>query len=211
MESLLQVEQPCSAPPARRWSALDRACELGQRSDSTLVGRCQAGESAAWGLLYREYHPVAAAFLRRLGVNGRELEDACQEVFLRMFRFLPSFRGEADLKTWLYRLCATEAARLRRRSRMASDVPPPIACASADLAVDGPGMSAQAAAEKCRAALRKMGKAERLVFLLYEMKGLSGHEIAETVGCPVATVWRRLHYARRRFRNALLGVEGTAA
>jgi len=165
----------------------------------------------AWRQLHRKYYPIIAAFLRRLGVNRRELEDACQEVFLRMFRFLPSFRGEADLKTWLYRLCATEAARLRRRSRSESDVPPPIGCEPADLAIDGPGMSAQAAAEKCRAALRQMGKAERMVFLLYEIKGLSGHEIAETVGCPVATVWRRLHYARRRFRNALLGVEGTAA
>jgi RNA polymerase sigma-70 factor (ECF subfamily) len=138
-------------------------------------------------------------------VNGRELEDACQEVFLRIFRFLPSFRGEADLKTWLYRLCATEAARVRRRSRSASDLPPP------ELATDGPGMSARAAAEKCRAALRQMGKAERVVFLLYEIEGLSGHQVAETVGCPVATVWRRLHYARRRFRSALLGAEGTAA
>ncbi len=94
---------------------------------------------------------------------------------------------------------------------MLSGAQPPIACASADLAIDGPGMSAEAAAEKCQAALRQMGNAERLVFWLYEMKGLSGHEIAETVGCPVATVWRRLHYARRRFRNALLGAEDTAA
>jgi RNA polymerase sigma-70 factor (ECF subfamily) len=129
-----------------------------------------------------------------------------------MFRFLPSFRGEADLKTWLYRLCATEAARLRRRSRSDSDVPAPLVREPADLAIDGPGMSARAAAEKCRAALWQMGEAERLVFVLYEIKGLSGLEVAETVGCPVATVWRRLHYARRRFRNALLGgAEGTAA
>jgi len=181
------------------------------RTDDTLVERCQAGERMAWRQLHRKYYPIIAAFLRRLGVNRRELEDACQDVFLRMFRFLPSFRGEADLKTWLYRLCSTEATRLRRRNRMPDDTPVLVGCESDDLVTDGPGISAPVAAEKCRAALRRLGEAERLVFVLYEIDGLSGHRIAETVGCPVATVWRRLHYARRRFRSALLGAEDTAA
>ena len=59
-------------------------------------------------------------------------------------------------------------------------MPALLGCEPADLAVDGPGMSARAAAEKCRAALWQMSEAERLVFVLYEMKGLSGQEIAET-------------------------------
>jgi RNA polymerase sigma-70 factor, ECF subfamily len=130
---------------------------------------------------------------------------------VRMFRFLPSFRGDADLKTWLYRLCATEAARLRRRSRSATDSCGLLGSAPIDLANDGPGLSAGAAAEKCRVALRRMTDAERLVFVLCELQGLSGRQIAETIGCPVATVWRRLHYARRRFRDSVLGVEGTVA
>ncbi len=212
MGPLLPIERPNSARTAVCWSVASARPPTRQSGDNdTLVVRCQSGEHGAWRLLHREYRPIAAAFLRRLGVKGRELDDACQEVFLRMFRFLPSFRGEADLKTWLYRLCATEAARLRRRSRSSGDVLALLAYEPVDVSMVGPEISATAAAEKCRAALRQMTEAERLVFVLYEMDGLSGQKIAQIVGCPVATVWRRLHYARRRFRDAVLGVEETAA
>src|SRR5688572_23722440 len=80
--------------------------------------RCVDGNRAAWRQLHRQYYPVAAAFLRKLGVQERDLDDACQEVFLQMFRYLPSFRGEADPKTWLYRLCITQARRARTRIRL---------------------------------------------------------------------------------------------
>jgi RNA polymerase sigma-70 factor (ECF subfamily) len=52
-------------------------------------------------------------------------------------------------------------------------------------------------------ALGRLGAGERAVFVLYEMEGVSGKEIAEIVGCPEATVWRRLHYARQNFRREL--------
>jgi RNA polymerase sigma-70 factor (ECF subfamily) len=59
-------------------------------------------------------------------------------------------------------------------------------------------------------ALATLPEGERVVFVLYEMEGLPGKQIAEIVKCPEPTVWRRLHYARRTFREAL-GVEPEAA
>ena len=101
--------------------------------DDVLVRRCVAGERAAWRMLHERYYPLMAAFLLRLGLGPTELEDACQEVFLRAFRYLPGFRGDAELKTWLYRLCVTEARRARRRAwvsrsvlRLVKSEPPPL-------------------------------------------------------------------------------------
>src|ERR1700712_1324750 len=70
--------------PARgRWS---------ERIDSELLDACTAGDESAWRHLHRLCYPRAAAFLRKLGVGDLDLDDATQEVFVRVFRYLPSFR-----------------------------------------------------------------------------------------------------------------------
>lgn len=168
-----------------------------------LTSRCISGEPAAWRQLHRDYYPVAAAFLRKLGVKENELEDTCQEVFLQLHRYLPSFRGEADFKTWLYRICATEAGKARRRWRVSSMLQTLLhrqsdAQASVVQEFD-PGL----ARERVEAALAKLNPAERTVFVLFEMEGVPGEDIARIVNCPVATVWRRLHYARKAFRECI--------
>jgi RNA polymerase sigma-70 factor, ECF subfamily len=108
------------------------------------------------------------------------IEDATQDVFLEMFRYLPRFRGESELSTWLYRLCITQARRVRTPSRP-DDV----------------------ARHRIEQALAALTETERTVFVLYEMEGVPGKQIAQIVSCPEATVWRRLHYARHAFRRAL--------
>ena len=170
----------------------------------SLVSRCVSGDAEAWRSLHRAYHPIAAAFLRKMGVKDGDLEDACQEVFVQMFRYLPTFRGQSELKTWLYRLCITEAGNVRRRFRLADSVRRLLRRElAARPAVSGPGLSDEAARRRVEAALATLKEGERTVFVLYEMEGLAGEQIAEIAGCPVATVWRRLHYARRTFQAAL--------
>jgi RNA polymerase sigma-70 factor (ECF subfamily) len=169
-----------------------------------LIGRCVSGERQAWRDLHRTYYPVMAAFLRKLGVRDAELEDACQDVFVRLHRYLPGFRGGAELKTWLYRLCATEAGRVRQKRRVSEALG---ALLRQRLASDPPvsrqELTEDLARRKVEAALGKLKPAERLVFVLYEFEGLSGDEIAKIAECPVATVWRRLHYARKLFQEAV--------
>ena len=169
--------------------------------EAVLVGRCVAGDEQAWRELYRAHYVAAGAFLRKLGVPERDLDDATQEVFAQLFRSLPQFRGEAQLRTWLYRLCATQARRARRfgsvsealRTWFGERTP---SATSQELPAD-------VARQRVAAALDRLNEAERLVFVLYELEGLSGDEVASIAGCPVATVWRRLHYARARFKGAI--------
>jgi RNA polymerase sigma-70 factor (ECF subfamily) len=165
--------------------------------------RCVEGDRAAWRQIHRHYYPVAAAFLRKLGVHERDLDDACQEVFLQMFRYLSRFRGEADPKTWLYRLCITQARRARLRHKVAHALEQVLALLPRDALVSTPSFSESAAQRRIEQALARLSEKERSAFVLYEMEGLAGKQIASIVGCKEATLWRRLHYARQVFREAL--------
>lgn len=177
-------------------------------SESTLVRRCVAGERLAWRRLHRQLYPVARTFLQRMGVLAPDLDDACQDVFLQLFRALPGFRGEAEIKTWLYRLCATVAGRRRQRTDVTQAVLRLLAWRRADPPTCSPG-DGGTEARLLEYALSRLRHSERLVFVLYELEGLSGKEIAQIVGIPEATVYTKLHYARRTFRAAL--GEGEAA
>ena len=176
---------------------------LSPSHDEALVARCVTGDQLAWRDLYRVYLPLAAAFLRKLGVKPSELDDAAQEVFVQLFRYLPRFRGEAQLKTWLYKLCLTQARRARRWRALSGTLQRWFGSEEGTTHLE---FSATAARERVQHALDQLNDGERLVLVLYEFEGLSGEEIASLAGCPVATVWRRLHYARPRF-VAALGVE----
>jgi RNA polymerase sigma-70 factor (ECF subfamily) len=183
---------------------MQAALEQAALEQAALVRRCVSGERDAWRLLHASYRPVATAFLRKLGVEGEELDDACQEVFLQMFRYLPRFRGEAQIKTWLYRLCITEASNARRRRRIAQTAATALRDElGAEPAAAAPAMTDDMARRRIDAALGALKAGEREVFVLFEMHGLAGEAVAELAGCPVATVWRRLHYARQTFRAAI--------
>src|SRR5262245_6577784 len=187
-------------------SALTTVIELDATFESKLIEDCAEGDAVAWRKLYRKYYPVAAAFLRKLGVRERDLEDATQDVFLQMYKYLPRFRRQAELSTWLYRLCITQARHARRRTRVTEALLSILSLMPTGLLLSEPAFSEDLAKQRIAQALAALPEGERSVFVLYEMEGLPGKQIAEIVKCPEATVWRRLHYARRTFREAL-GVE----
>jgi len=172
-------------------------------SEGTLVRRCVAGERTAWRLLHRRYFPVARAFLSRLGVGPADLDDACQEVFLQLFRALAGFRGEAELKTWLYRLCVTAAGRSRRSRGFRRRLLELLALEHAEPAAIAQERPPDEERRLLERGLASLPPRERAVFVLFELEGLSGKEIAGVVGSPEATVYRRLHYARAAFRAAI--------
>ncbi len=167
-----------------------------------LLDGCVAGSPTAWRGLHQRYQRTALAVLRRMGVPGSHLEDACQEVFVDVFRYLPRFRREADFRTWLYRICLSQARVTRRRVRLWSLFskvsPPQVGPESVEQPLDEGQASRQLAK-----AIERLSEAERVVFVLFELEGLSGQEIAEVIQRPQATVFRRLHDARKRFTAAL--------
>lgn len=170
-------------------------------SGHDLLDRCVAGDAAAWRGLHGRYHATAISVLRRLGVLPSQLEDACQDVFVDVFHYLPRFRREADFKTWLYRICVSRARVVRRRARLwslfSSVLPEQRAEAS------GQPLDEGQASRQLALAVQGLSDAERVVFVLFELEGLSGKEIATIIDRPEATVFRRLHDARKRFTAAV--------
>jgi RNA polymerase sigma-70 factor (ECF subfamily) len=182
--------------------------ELAQHAfDIELVQRCVTGEQAAAHALHEKYYPVASAFLRKLGTRPEEMEDACQDVFLQFFRYLPSFRGEAQLKTWLYRLCITEARRARQRRKVRDTLAKVLGRQRPQEVVVPPATSSEATLRRLvESGLDRMSDGHRLVFVLFEMEDLPARQVAELANCSEATVWRRLTEVRKLCRE-MLGLE----
>ena len=163
-----------------------------------------SGEGAAAHALHEKYYPAAAAFLRKLGARPDEMEDACQEVFLQFFRYLPSFRGEAQIKTWLFRLCISEARRARRRRRVRATLATLLGRELPQEAVVPPATASEATLRRrVESGLDRLSEGHRLVFVLLEMEGLPANQVAELARCSEATVWRRVGEVRRRCREML--------
>ena len=171
-----------------------------ERPKEAIVSRCVAGDEAAWASLYSRYASSTAKSLQRLGVAPEALDDAVQEVFLQAFRSLDKFRGEAAIKTWLCRLAVTQARRSREKARLAKRIRQLLALGlTSDMEWDEhqPGQ----AERLLQAGLNQLSALEREVFVLYELEGQAGVALAAILGCPEATVYRRLHEARKKFQG----------
>lgn len=175
--------------------------------DADLIPRSIRGDEAASRALHAHYYPVASAFLRKLGTRPGDIEDACQDVFMQFFRYLPSFRGESQLQTWLFRVCVTQARRARRRQKL-SDLVSVLLMRRIRADVIPPADKSDAS--MVERALGRMGDELRVTFVLFELEGHSGKEVAEILRCPEATIWRRLYAARRIFRESLAAADPDA-
>jgi RNA polymerase sigma-70 factor (ECF subfamily) len=164
-----------------------------------LLDQCVAGDRGAWRELHAVYRPQAVSFLLRMGVRPREADDACQDIFLQVFRYLHRFEGRADFRTWFYKLCISQAARARRRALLARSFRW-ISGARAD-AVATPDFSAERSSALVDGALGTLTGRQREVFVLFEFEQMPTAEIARLVGSPPATVRRQLQEARQKFER----------
>jgi RNA polymerase sigma-70 factor (ECF subfamily) len=138
------------------------------------------------------------------------VDDVCQEVFVQVFRYLGRFQQRAQLTTWLYKICLSQAARLRRRRKVTETLARLFGIQEASIVQASIDLPEGELARRTALALAELSEIHREVFVLYELQGLTGEQIAEVVGCPLPTVWSRLHYARLEFRRAVESTGGVA-
>lgn len=163
--------------------------------------------------VFRHYvddvHRIVA---RLLGPSaGRaDVEDVVQLVFIAIQRALPRFRGESKLSTWIYgvsaRVVMTQLRGWRRHRRLLAALGDHLQ--SADTYT--PEQSASERQELARVwrCLLRIKPKKRVVYIMHELEDLSGNEIAEALEIPVATVWTRLHHARKELLAALAREQG---
>jgi RNA polymerase sigma-70 factor (ECF subfamily) len=170
-------------------------------TDNDLLDRCVAGDARAWSELHAIYRPVALAFLRRLGVSPRDADDACQDMFVQVFRYLPGFERRAEFRTWLYRLCISQATRVRRRALLTAPLGWLRRTFTHSPAAADPEFSSTRAFQLVDGALATLSVRQREIFVLFEFEDLPTAEIARLLGAPSASVRRQLQEARHRFER----------
>jgi RNA polymerase sigma-70 factor (ECF subfamily) len=177
-----------------------------------LIARCQAGDVAAFEPLVERYRQRVWRLAYQLLRDREEAWDCSQEVFVRAFHSIRSFRGESAFYTWLFRITVNLAtdrqrakgaqARAFGRERVEEEE---WSRTMADPAA-GPEEEAFGAErrERLRQALDALPPKARTIIMLSDVEGLTYREIAEVLRCPIGTVMSRLHNARKRLK-AIVG------
>jgi RNA polymerase sigma-70 factor (ECF subfamily) len=145
--------------------------------------------------------------LHRMGVRPPHVEDVYQEVFLVVHRRLRTFTGQSAITTWLFEICFKVAAGYRRKAHFRREELVPDWSAMESLSSPAPSPERQLVATRQAKQLERILDAlpleYRVVFVMFELEGLSSEEIAESLGAPIGTVYSRLYRARKRFARAL--------
>ena len=169
-------------------------------TDEELVAKSIRGDADSFNeLVLRWERPIYALAYRTIG-REEDARDVCQETFLRAFRALPGFRGQAKFSSWLYRIALNLCRDWVRRERRAPVVQPPEDVDLMELAAaTEPSESIEDLVARkdlsrlVEQAMAQLPEEQRTAIVLKEYYGLTFQEIAELVGCPLSTVKTRLY------------------
>jgi RNA polymerase sigma-70 factor, ECF subfamily len=191
--------------------------------EAGLVAELQAGSEQAFAQLIARYHQPLYSLIARSLQDPADASDITQEVFIKVFRNIRGFHGEASLRTWLYRIALHEASNQRRwwsrhkRQEVTIDAPLGPDCGAegeslslAQTLADGGCSPFDHAArkqlrERVEAALRELPEAYRTVVVLREIEGFAYEEIADILEVNLGTVKSRLTRGRAALRTLLAG------
>lgn len=173
--------------------------------DEELVRRVQRGDVAAFDLLVRKYQHRIAALIGRYVADWSEVQDVAQETFIRAYRAVGNFRGDAQFYTWLHRIAVNTA----KNHLVAHNRRPPTDDIDVDDAEqfdsgirlrdsDTPEreLMRQQLEQTVVRAVEALPEELRVAINLREVDGLSYEEIAERMDCPIGTVRSRIFRAR---------------
>ncbi|HEX9198367.1 MAG TPA: sigma-70 family RNA polymerase sigma factor [Acidobacteriaceae bacterium] len=199
--------------------------------EAELVSELQAGSEQAFARLIAQYHQPLYSLIARSIQDPADASDITQEVFIKVFRNIRGFHGEASLRTWLYRIALHEASNQRRwwsrHKRQEIGIEAPLGPQS-DAEADGDTLSlgATLADASCspfdhaaqeelhvrvETALRQVPEAFRSVVVLREIEGFTYEEIADILQVNLGTVKSRLTRGRAALRVLLAPERGNSS
>jgi RNA polymerase sigma-70 factor (ECF subfamily) len=192
-------------------------------SDSNLVARALDGDLPSFERLVARYQNKVMGYAARMLSDRDEAEDVAQEVFIKAFRSLESFRGESSFSTWIYRiatnLCIDRLRAKKRRPQSAYSLDEPFDKDEDKGGRELPDLSTEPTRSiereelraKVREVMAEMPEKMRAVLIMCDMQGMPYEDIAKVLDVPIGTVKSRLFHARadlgRRLRPYISGAK----
>ena len=179
--------------------------------ESGLVDRLRKKDEAAFAMLVRRFQARLYGLAYAMTLDREESRDIVQEVFLRAYRSIGTFRGDSKLSSWLHRITVNQCLNWKRRlfrrrhgqQSLREESDEPSAVTLPDEITPEDRLREQQLQLRYRQALQTLPDKARAVYLLKELEGLSYDEIAKTLNLNRGTVSSRLHYARKQLQSAL--------
>ncbi len=162
------------------------------------IAKSQRGESEAFEVLVARYQRMIHELTYRMTGSMSDAEDLAQEVFIRAYRQLGSFRGEAKFSSWLYRIgvntCLNWRKSAARREQLHEDWTnqPPVSGEDKELCI------------RVQEALMKLNPNQRAAIIATVYDGMNHAEAARALGCAEATISWRVFMARKKLRQWLV-------
>lgn len=187
--------------------------------DLQLVERVRQGDKQAYGLLVEKYRRKLTRLLSRMVRDPDEIEDIAQEAFIKAYKALPQFRGDAAFYTWLYRIAVNTAKNyLAAKGRgmqtvsdqaINDDDEPDERLMAQDISTPESELLSKQVAYAVNEAVEALPEELRQAITLREIEGMSYEEIAEAMACPIGTVRSRIFRAREAIAAKLRPILGT--
>ena len=201
----MAIEKTLARDTAENLSATDE--------DLAYVRRVQGGDVAAFDHLVLKYRERLFSIIYNLTSNREDAADLTQESFIKAFRSMKRFKEKASFFTWLYRIAINATLTHLKRNRLRrffsfENINEEVSSSEIIEALAVRTNSDKSALlselqEKLNEALHKLSPKHRTVVVLFEIEGLSHHEISDIMRCSVGTVRSRLHYAKQQLQAYL--------
>ena len=169
-------------------------------TDTAIVRRAIDGDERAMRLLWNQHAPHVDAIVQRLAGDPDLAQDIAQEVWIQIFRALPSWRGDAKFSTWVHRVAVNRTLNALRRTRRVAAAETGIEEDSVSVEQDGERSMLAATIEE---AANKLSPGARTVFLLHDVEGYTHEEIASELGITPGGSKSQLFKARAKLRRLL--------
>jgi RNA polymerase sigma-70 factor (ECF subfamily) len=172
--------------------------------DHILIQRFLAGEDAAFERLVERYYQRIDRLAQQIVRHPMAAEDIAQECFLRAYRGLPRFRGEASFYSWLYRITVNLCLNYLRQQAYQRSTTQDTEVSALPI-VDDPSLllETQERERLIRHAIDKLPPHYRVAIVLRDLEGLSYQEIAAILSIPLGTVKSRINFGKRLLHKAL--------
>ena len=173
--------------------------------DDDLVERCRAGDESAFAELVDRHKRPVFGLIARLVPDQGQVDDLAQEVFIRVYRGLPYFRGTARLSTWIYRIVVNlcSEARSRRRPAASLDETDEHGRKTHEPGAHDPSYRELEFRDRLEKAMAELPENYRVLVAAHYLDGVKYEDLAEALDLPLGTVKTHLYRAKRQLRQIL--------